>query len=209
MQINTQELNLNNSADFFEFYKLIHQDLNKLEFKLGHKNRIHFPLFSSAIDHCIAITFLNKECMTTSMYALIRPSLENYLRAMWVKYCCEYSEIETDLTEMHIPKRIEVLIKEVDNAVPEFKDNAYLDTTLGVLIPNLHDFTHGGIQSIARQYSGDILTNIRDEQEVISVLKFSVFISSLAYNEIVKCNVGTEILQEQKINDSAKRLLEL
>jgi len=200
---------LNHSTQFIEYYKLIHQDLNKFEFTLGHKNRIYIPLFSSAIDHSIAITFLNKELMTTSMYALIRPSLENYLRAMWVKYCREDSDIETDLTGMHMPKKIEVLIKDVDNAVPEFKSNAYLSSTLGSLMPNLHDFTHGGIQSIARQYTDDTLTNIRDEQEILSVLKFSVFISSLAYNEIAKYNVGTEELQVQKINDSAKRLLEL
>lgn len=200
---------MNNSTQFIEYYKLIHQDLNKFKFTLGHKSRIYIPLLSSAIDHSIAITFLNKECMTTSMYALIRPSLDNYLRAMWVKYCCEDSDIETDLTGMHMPKKIEVLIKDVDNAVPEFKNNAYLNATLGALMPNLHDFTHGGIQSIARQYTDDTLTNIRDEQEILSVLKFSVFISSLAYNEIVKYNVGTEELQEQKINDSAKRLLEL
>lgn len=200
---------MNHSTQFIEYYKLIHQDLNKFEFTLGHKNRIYIPLFSSAIDHSIAITFLNKELMTTSMYALIRPSLENYLRAMWVKYCREDSDIETDLTGMHMPKKIEVLIKDVDNAVPEFKSNAYLSSTLGSLMPNLHDFTHGGIQSIARQYTDDTLTNIRDEQEILSVLKFSVFISSLAYNEIAKYNVGTEELQVQKINDSAKRLLEL
>ncbi|MCC4226524.1 hypothetical protein LL295_23930 [Vibrio campbellii] len=199
---------MNNTEPFIAYFKLIHQDLNKLEFKLESKNRIYFPLLSSAIDHCIAINFLNKEFMTASMYALIRPALESYLRAMWVKHCCGDIPMDTDLTKMHIPKKVEVLMKEVDEEVPEFKINNYLQTTLGALVPNLHDFTHGGIQSIARQYSEDTLTNIRNEQEIKSILKLSVLISSLAYGEIIQDNVGSEALQADIIGNSAVHLIQ-
>ncbi|HBC3416789.1 TPA: hypothetical protein KD849_004143 [Vibrio parahaemolyticus] len=189
------------------YFKLLHQDLNKLEFKLDSKNRIYFPLLSSSVDHCIAINFLNKEYMTASMYALIRPALESYLRAMWIKHCCGEIPVDADLTTMHIPKRIEVLMQDVDEKVPDFKANNYLQTTLGTLAPNLHDFTHGGIQSIARQYSEDTLTNIRNDKEIMSILKLSVLISSLAYAEIIQDNVGSEVLKPDVIASSALHLL--
>ncbi|MEZ8095615.1 hypothetical protein ACED51_16075 [Photobacterium swingsii] len=137
---------------YIDYFKLIHDYLNKLEFPLKSKNRIYLPLLSSSIDHCISMNFLNQQFMTASMYALIRPALENYLRAMWVKHHCGEIPMDTDLSKMHFPKRVEVLIREVDEAVPEFNERNFLQTTLGELVPNMHDFTHGGIQSIARQY---------------------------------------------------------
>ncbi|ULF88231.1 hypothetical protein [Vibrio alginolyticus] len=91
----------------------------------------------------------------------------------------------------------------------EFKEINFLQATFDALTPNMHDFTHGGIQSVARQYSGDTLTNIRDDEELESILKFSVLVSSLAYSEIIQENVGGESMQANKISKAAERLLAL
>ncbi|EGQ9573622.1 hypothetical protein F3S07_10555 [Vibrio alginolyticus] len=198
-----------NYEQYMDYFKLIHEDMNKLEFRLDSKNRIYYPLFSASIEHCISINFLKNQFMTVSMYALVRPALESYLRAMWVKYHLGELSMDDDLSKMHFPKRIEVLISEVDAAVPEFKEINFLQATFDALTPNMHDFTHGGIQSVARQYSGDTLTNIRDDEELESILKFSVLVSSLAYSEIIQENVGGESMQANKISKAAERLLAL
>ncbi|MFM5358533.1 DUF6988 family protein [Aeromonas veronii] len=200
---------MTNSEQYMDYFKLIHEDLNKLEFRLDSKNRIYYPLLSASIDHCISINFLKNQFMTASMYALIRPALESYLRAMWVKHHLGELSMDDDLSKMHFPKRIEVLISEVDAAVPEFSGISFLQATFNALTPNMHDFTHGGIQSVARQYSGDTLTNIRNEEELGSILKFSVIVSSLAYSEIIQENVGAETLQSNKISILAEQLLAL
>jgi len=197
-------------ALLFDYFKVIHSDLNNLEFKLDVKNRIYFPLFSSSIDHSISICVLNKENLTSSMYALVRPLIENYLRAMWVKYCVDETKIDDDLTSMHFPKQLEVLITEIDQVIPEFKESNFLKTELEPLVKNCHDFTHGGIQSISRQYTEqDTLSNLRDENEITSILKLSVLISSLAYVELIQDNIGNELLEPEKIKALSTGLIEL
>jgi|GEM_PF-5792555 len=193
-----------------QYFKVIHRDLNKLEFKLGPKNRIYFPLFSSSIEHCMSIYVLNKQYLTSSMYALVRPTIENYLRAMWVKYCNSDISMDTDVSSMHFPKKVEYLIAEVDKNVPSFSKDSYLQNSLGPLVPNIHDFTHGGIQSIARQYKeGNMLSNLRNDSEIESILNLTVLISSLAYAEIIQDNVGTEPLETQKVSDLATKIIGL
>lgn len=199
-----------NDDILIEYFKAMHRELNKIEFKLNSSNQVYFPLLSMAIEHCMSIYFLKKENFSSSMYALIRPAMESYLRAMWVKYCNGDIAEETDLLSMHFPKKVEFLIERVDQSVPEFDECNFLQTRLGPLIPNIHDFTHGGIQSIARQYTeGDMLTNFRDEEEVKSIMKLIVLISSLAYSEIIQDHVGDEELNSETINELATKLIEL
>lgn len=76
---------------------------------------------------------------------------------------------------------------------------------------NMHDFTHGGIQSIARQYDDDraMLTYERDKDEITSIVKLSVLISLLSYSEIINVNTTKEALNSEEINKLAKELIGL
>ncbi|WP_308170720.1 DUF6988 family protein [Vibrio metschnikovii] len=199
-----------NNELLLEYFKVMHRDLNNFEFKLDSKSAIYVPLLSSAIEHCMSIYFLQKEYLTSSMYALVRPAMENYLRAMWVKHSIGDIATDAELSSMHFPKKVEYLIEQVDRDVPEFNQCNFLQTRLGPLVSNIHDFTHGGIQSIARQYTdGDMLTNMRDEGEIKSILKLVVLLSSLAYSEIVQDNVGDHVLKPNEISKLASELIEL
>ncbi|CED60675.1 Putative uncharacterized protein [Moritella viscosa] len=199
-----------NNDLLLEYFKVMHKELNKIQFKLDRKNRIYFPLFSSSIDHCMSIWILKNECLTSSMYALARPAIENYLRAMWVKYCVDEHEVDDDLSTMHFPNKLEFLMTEVDKKIPDFKESNFLQTRLEPLVKNIHDFTHGGLQSISRQYAdGNTLTNIRNEDEITSMLKLAVVMSSLAYAEIIQDNVGQELLDSQTISELSATLIEL
>lgn len=200
-----------NNDTLFKYFKLIYVNLNKFEFKLADRNQIYIPLFSSSIEHCMSIAVLNKENLTTSMYALVRPSVECFLRAMWVKYCDEAGSLNDDLTSMHFPKKIEHLIEVVTKEVPELENSHSLKTVLELTFKNMHDFTHGGIQSIARQYNSDedILTNVRDDDEIESILKLSVLIASLSYEQKIQDHIGAEQLSSVSVNDLAKEIIGL
>lgn len=194
-----------------KYFKLINTDLNKVEFTFQDKNSIYTPLFSSSIDHCISLNILKDQNLTTSMYALVRPSVENYLRAMWVKYSDEVGSLNADSTEMHFPKKIEHLIEVVTQEKPELERDHSLKSVIEHTFMNMHDFTHGGIQSVARQYDneGATLTYERDEEEITSIVKLSVLISLLSYSEIIKENTANEPLNTQEINKLAKELIGL
>lgn len=198
-----------NNDNLLKYFEVIHESLNDFEFKLAGKNKIYIPLFIASIDHCMSIVILNKENLTSSMYALVRPAVENFLRAMWVKYCCDESSLPNDdLTSMHFPKKIEHLVNVVNKKVPELESSHSLKTILDFTVKNMHDFTHGGIQSIARQYHSDenILTNVRDGDEIDSILKLAVLISSLSYTEQIKDHIGVEQLSSVLVNSLAKKI---
>jgi hypothetical protein len=194
-----------------KYFKLINSDLNKVEFTFQDKNSVYIPLFSSSIDHCISINVLKDQNLTTSMYALIRPSIDNYLRAMWVKYCDEAGLPNVDLTDMHFHKRIERLIEEVFQERPDLENDHSLKSVIEHTLKNMHDFTHGGIQSIARQYDEDgvTLTYKRDKEEISSIVKFSILISILSYLEIIQENTSDVSLNSGEINKLAKELIGL
>ena len=198
-----------NNEILSKYFNLIYENLNKFEFKLADKNKIYIPLFSSSIEHCISIAVLNRENLTTSMYALVRPAVECFLRAMWVKYCDEVDSLDDNLTSMHFPKKIEYLIEAVSKEVPELENYHSLKTILELTFKNMHDFTHGGIQSIARQYNSDedILTNARDDDEIESILKLSVLISLLSYEQKIQDHIGAEQLSLVIVNDMAKEII--
>lgn len=194
-----------------QYFKLINSDLNKVEFTFQDKNSLYTPLFSSSIDHCISINILKDHNLTTSMYALVRPAAENYLRAMWVKYSDEVVSLNDDLTEMHFPKRIEHLVEVVTQKKPELESVHSLKSVIDCTFKNMHDFTHGGIQSIARQYdeANATLTYERDPEEITSIVKLSILISFLSYTEIIQENTASELLNFEKINTLAKELIAL
>lgn len=194
-----------------KYFKLLYSDLNKVEFTYQGKNSIYMPLCSSSIDHCISINVLKDQNITTSMYALVRPAVENYLRAIWVKYSGEVGTMNADSTEMHFPKKIEHLIEVVTQEKPELESEYSLKSVMEHTFMNMHDFTHGGIQSIARQYDdeGAILTYERSEEEITSIVKLSVLISQLSYSEIIKDNTANEVLNTEEINKLAKELIGL
>lgn len=194
-----------------KYFKLINSDLNKVEFTYQTKNSIYIPLFSSSIDHCISLNILKDQNITTSMFALVRPSVENYLRAMWVKYSDEVGSLNDDSTEMHFPKKIEHLIKVVTQNKPELESEHSLKTVMDDTFKNMHDFTHGGIQSIARQYDEEAatLTYERDEEEITSIVKLSILISFLSYTEIIQENTVSEPLNVEEINTLAQELIAL
>lgn len=191
-----------------EYYQSIYSDLNTIEFTADSKSRIFIPLFSNSIDHGLSIHFLDKQELPISAYALARPMIECYLRAMWAKFFLKESQIEEGCERLHFPTKLRVLLLQVESAVPE--DDMYIrfKPTIEPIITNMHDFTHGGIQSIARQYgdNGD-LSNPTNREERDELLKLATLTSALSYEKLTPFMKSSR--PSESILDMPSKLLKL
>lgn len=174
------------NPDVIQLFKLVNDDLNKISFEFNKKNSLYTPLFSTAIDHCLSIHILESNNLYSSSFALARPVLESYLRAMWVKFHLNENQIDEGCEKLHFPKNIDVLISDIK--AHEYNENIlFVEKQISHTIANLHDFTHGGIQSMARQYDSDgNLTNAYSSVERKELLMFTLFITKFSYVELSK-----------------------
>ena len=186
-----------------EYYQSIYSDLNTIEFTADSKSSLFIPLFSS-----LSIHFLDKQELPISAYALARPMIECYLRAMWAKFFLEESQIKEGCERFHFPTKLGVLLLQVESAVPEDDMFIRFKPTIEPIITNLHDFTHGGIQSIARQYgdNGDLSSPINREERD-ELLKLATLTSTLSYEKLTPFIKSSR--PPESILDMASKLLKL
>lgn len=182
-------MNLDRSV--MDYFKAIYDGCNTIEFTYDKKNSLYIPLFSASIEHSISVHVLDKEGLTSSAFALARPMVESYLRAMWVKHSLDESKIEEGCEQLHFPKKLEVLLSDIANAVDGGNKFHNLKSTIEPIMANMHDFTHGGVQSIARQYGSDeYLSSPRCREERDELLKLAVLMSSFSFENLtsyMKC----------------------
>ncbi|WP_198590439.1 hypothetical protein [Shewanella sp. 10N.286.52.B9] len=168
-----------------EYFKAINDGCNTIEFTYDKKNSLYIPLFSAYIEQCIAIHVLDKEELTSSAFALARPMVESYSRAMWVKYCLDEAKIEEGCEQLHFPKKLEFLLSSVGDAGVDGDRFHDFKPAIEPIMSNMHDFTHGGVQSIARQYGNDgHLSSPRSREERDELLKLAILTSSLSYENL-------------------------
>lgn len=157
------------------------------------KNSLYVPLFSASIEKSLAIHVLDKEELDGSAFALARPMVENYLRAMWVQYCLDEAKIEEGCEQLHFPKRLEVLLEQVSDGV-ENDIFSHFKVAIESIMLNMHDFTHGGIQSIARQYGSEgHLSSSRSREERNELLKLAILTSLLSYKNLTPFMKGSRV----------------
>jgi hypothetical protein len=161
------------------FMKKVATELGKHEFISDSRNTIYEPLFFICFQHCSAVLVLVKKDLHSSSEALIRPVIETYLRAIWVKYCAKdtvINELQSDKGEF---PGLFKLLNVVEKEAPAFQEHDFLSQKIKPLVCNMHDFTHGGMQSVARQYSGDSLSSDRAPEDVKAVINIVVLITYL------------------------------
>ena len=191
-----------------DYFRVIHEHCNTIEFLFDKKNSLYIPLFTTSIDHSLSIHILENQRLVVSCLALARPMIESYLRAMWVKYCLPEDKINEGCTIMHFPTNLELLLSEIKGALPENILFSELKSSIEPLLVNMHDYTHTGIQSIARQYDeNEYLTNGNCLSEMAEIKKLAVLISSLSYEELIP--YMSNGLPYAEISKSATELIKL
>jgi hypothetical protein len=191
-----------------DYFKVIHDNCNTIEFSFDKKNSLYIPLLDTSIKHGLSIILLEKQNLTVSCLALARPMIESYLRAMWVKYCLSEDNINEGYTTMHFPNNLGFLLDEIERKLPENHLFSGFKSSITPLLVNMHDFTHTGVQSIARQYDDNgHLTNESCLDEVSELIKLVVLVVSLSYEELTPFMDSS--LSHADIYKSAMELIKL
>lgn len=194
--------------NILEYFKCIQSDCNTIEYTFDKKNSLYIPLFSASIEQSLAIHVLDKEELNGSAFALARPMVESYLRAMWVQYCLDEAKIEEGCEQLHFPKRLEVLLEQVSDGGVESDIFPHFKGAIEPIMANMHDFTHGGVQSIARQYGSEgHLSSSRSREERNELLKLAILTSLLSYENLTPFMKGSRAPTD--VHDKALLLLKL
>ncbi|NRF17429.1 DUF6988 family protein [Vibrio coralliilyticus] len=170
----------------------------------GYNETISAMLFVS-INHCDALQLLCEKKNFASAFALIRPTIENTMRAVWLRNIATEAQSNRALYKDKWPAVWE-LIELVEKKTGQTK----LFSKLWSDIKHFsHDFTHGGIQLANRQIApnGIITPNVPDD-EVRLLLRLSAVVSVYALGELIElANEERAIpLYEKLVNQTTERM---
>jgi len=158
-------------------------ELNGLSYTADGKNDLSIALFDIAIEHSKAAVVLIENSLFASCYALIRPLLECFIRAGWIQYCASDEQIVRIREKDEFPH---ISLYRMFNSVEEVKDwPDTLSNFLKIALRNMHSYTHGGSQLIARRYKNGDLVHAIDDEELYGVKQLVSMIAFLSVNEIV------------------------
>lgn len=168
------------------------------------RTRIVAGLIDLALEHEKSIGILVERKLYGSVFALVRPLFEAYIRAAWLRYCADESEIEK-FKKGKLDKSIHSQIEEIEKV--EGYDVGVLSDMKARNWKLMNDFTHGGIsQAISRNTSSEITTNYPKE-DILSAINFSISIGLFATMEIASIanneEFAREILEKIKVFKSS------
>lgn len=144
-------------------------------------------LYTSNLHH-YSIIELSMKNMLGSAFALLRPQLETYIRAVWVMNCASAEAVQKFCAGEE-PPRINVQLREIEE-LEEFS-GGHLSTYKNQVWALLCDFTHGGgVQAawhIGNSFVGCAFTHLQVkslyQQADTMALKSSLAIAKLCNNE--------------------------
>ncbi len=157
-------------------------ELSGLSYAADGRNDLSIALLDVVIEHSKAIVVLIEHSLHASHYALVRPMFESFIRALWIQHCANDEQIIRIREKDEFPLSLGKMLESVEE---EKKWPETLSSFKKVALKNMHSYTHGGAQLIARRFkNGDIVHDI-DDDELYEVVQFVAMVSFLAFNEII------------------------
>ncbi len=157
-------------------------ELSGISYIADGRNDLSIALFDVAIEHSKAIIVLIENSLFASSYALVRPMFESFVRAAWIQYCAHDEQIDRIREKDEFPLSLGGMLESVE----EVKDwPGTLSNIKKVALKNMHSYTHGGSQLIARRYKNGDLVHAMDNEELYGVKQFVSMVTFLSFNEIV------------------------
>jgi len=107
---------------------------------------------------------------------------ECFVRAAWFQHCATIKEIERIKIKDEFPLNLRKMVVEV-----EAKTNwpKALSSMMKYLIKNMHSYTHGGVQLVARRFSENNMVHEPDVEEVNSLFRLLLIIALVSFTEIL------------------------
>lgn len=176
-----------------EILSLIDNAWEGIEFIADERNDFSLALFDISFEHCKSILVLCENGHFASAYALARPMYECFTRAAWIQYCATPSHIEKVKKVDKFPLTLRKLVKNIE---AKTRWPQALSKMFQYLINNMHSYTHGGTQLVARRFHGENLVHIPDKAEVNALFRLLLIIAYVAFVETIKISENTSKVQE-------------
>lgn len=175
------------------------QKIHGTQITIDSRIRIISGLIDLALEHEKSIGILIARRMFGSVFALVRPLYEAYIKALWFRYCANEKEIE-NFKKGKLDKTFNSLITDVEKI--EGYDVNVLSDIKAKNWPLMNDFTHGGIsQAYSRSNETEIGADYPVE-DVLGAINFSITIGLWATMEIANITknekFALEILEKSK-----------
>ena len=162
--------------------KWIDDSTDRLEIPSGNREAMAGALFDQVQEHHKAIQLLLKNSLVGSAFSLVRPTLETYVRGVWLLRCASDKEVKNFTDDKIIGKSFGDLIKEIE-ARPGYNVDV-LSKVKKEAWSAMCSYAHGGfLQAVRRITPGQITSNY-SEDEMLEVIKSSSAIALLAASEI-------------------------
>ena len=160
---------------------IIDKELDGLSFESNDRNDLSAALFDVAIEHSKAIVVLFENSLNASSYALVRPLFESFIRAAWIQHCACDEQIAILIKKDKFPLYFGQMLESVE------KERNWVGTLSNIkkmALKNMHSYTHGGIQIVARRFNDGSLFHAIDREEINEVIQFLALLAFLSFNEI-------------------------
>ncbi len=165
-----------------EILSAIDSELEGLSYSVNNRNNLSAALFDIAIDHAKSIVILIENNIHSSAYALVRPMFESFVRAAWILHCATDIQIRNVIKNDKFPFNFGEMLGFVE------KNNNWALTLTEIkrtAIRNMHSYTHGGMQMIARRFTESELVHVPNQKEIHDILRFIALIGFLSFTGIV------------------------
>ena len=159
---------------------LIDKTWNGIEFIADERNNFSLALLDISFDHCKSILILCENGLFASAYALARPMYECFIRGAWIQHCATQKQIEKIKEKDEFPLTLRNMVKNVESKT---KWPKALSNMMKYLIKNMHSYTHGGVQIVARRFDGDNMVHLPDTEEINALFRFLLIIAFVAFTE--------------------------
>lgn len=156
--------------------------IDGLDIPSGDREAMAVALFDQVHEHHNAIQLLLKSSLVGSAFSLVRPTLETFVRGLWLLHCASEEEVKNFTKDSIIDKSFGDLIRAIE-ARPGYN--------VGVLSKIKKDawsamcsYAHGGyLQAVRRITPGQIRPNY-SEGEMLEVINSSDAVAMLAAFEM-------------------------
>jgi hypothetical protein len=176
-----------------EISNWIDSSIHGIEIPSGDREAMADALFDQVHEHHKAILLLLKNLLVGSAFSLVRPTLETFVRGVWLWRCASDGEVAKFAKDNVSGKSFGAMIEEIE-AKPGW-DVGVLSKVKKEAWSAMCSYAHGGyLQAVRRVIPDQIRPNYTDG-EILEVINSSTAIALLAASEIFSMAQRKDLLE--------------
>jgi hypothetical protein len=169
---------LASSADLSKWFD---SSIHSLEILYGDRERMAAALFDQVHEHHKAVALLIKSSLVGSAFSLVRPTLETFVRGLWLFRCASEEEVK-NFAKDKIDKSPRDMIGQIEQ-LPEY-DVGVLSKVKKEAWNAMCSYAHGGYRQALHRITPDQIKPNYSESERLEVINSTNAIALLAAAEI-------------------------